>query len=132
MAPTPGRMLNADRKAGSRGIFANVTNAVLDRPSSAKQNPPDLLYLWTDPPVGGGDVPHVNRPGGADTEDVPVARGYRVLVVDDDLAIVATLRVILEIEGYVVETASNGAEALELIGAHPPALIMLDMRMPVM
>jgi CheY-like chemotaxis protein len=74
----------------------------------------------------------MDRPGGADTEEVPVARGYRILVVDDDLAIVATLQVILEIEGYVVETASNGAEALELIAAQPPALIMLDMRMPVM
>jgi CheY-like chemotaxis protein len=52
--------------------------------------------------------------------------------VDDDVSIVATVRAILELEGFLVETAANGVEALASIEAQPPALLLLDMRMPVM
>ena len=55
-----------------------------------------------------------------------------VLVVDDDHTIASAVRDSLEFEGFRVTTAVNGAEALEQIDADPPALILLDMRMPVM
>ncbi len=55
-----------------------------------------------------------------------------VLVVDDDPNITAALRDSLEYEGYRVTTANNGAEALREVHDDPPALILLDMRMPVM
>ena len=42
------------------------------------------------------------------------------------------LRDFLEGEGLVVRTAANGAEALELLEDLAPALILLDMRMPVL
>ncbi len=56
----------------------------------------------------------------------------RVLVVDDDLAILATVADILEFEGYTVQTATNGLEALEAVERELPSLIVLDMRMPVL
>jgi CheY-like chemotaxis protein len=55
-----------------------------------------------------------------------------VLVVDDDPSIRETLAEILALEGYPVETATNGAEALRLIARRMPGLILLDMRMPVL
>jgi CheY-like chemotaxis protein len=56
-----------------------------------------------------------------------------ILVVDDDTDIRETLEEILAHEGYRVETAENGARALELIRRGPaPALVLLDLMMPVM
>jgi CheY-like chemotaxis protein len=55
-----------------------------------------------------------------------------ILVVDDDPEIVAMLRDFLEGEGLVVRTAANGAEALAMLEEVAPALILLDMRMPVL
>ena len=55
-----------------------------------------------------------------------------ILVVDDDPSILATVSEILEFEGYLVVTAANGVEALEVIEQHEPSLILLDMRMPVL
>lgn len=57
----------------------------------------------------------------------------RVLVVEDDQAIRETLRMLLELEGYRVITATNGQEALGLLKTiEPPCLILLDLMMPVM
>lgn len=56
----------------------------------------------------------------------------RVLVIDDEPDIRATVSAMLEIEGYDVDEAANGADALHAIEAHPPDLILLDMRMPVL
>ena len=55
-----------------------------------------------------------------------------ILVVDDDPAILATVEEILMSEGYAVATATNGAQALEAIERARPALVLLDMRMPVL
>ena len=56
----------------------------------------------------------------------------RVLVVDDDQSIVTFLSAILEGEGYIVQTACNGQEALGCATESLPDLILLDLRMPLM
>jgi CheY-like chemotaxis protein len=56
----------------------------------------------------------------------------RILIVDDDPSIRATVTEILEFEGYPVEAAANGAEALRSIERSRPSLVLLDMRMPVL
>ncbi|MCC6139767.1 MAG: sigma-54-dependent Fis family transcriptional regulator [Nitrospira sp.] len=53
-----------------------------------------------------------------------------ILVVDDETAILTSLRSILEDEGYDVFVASSGAEALKLYTTDPPDLMMLDIWMP--
>ena len=55
-----------------------------------------------------------------------------VLVVDDEADIRATVAAMLQIEGYDVAEAANGADALEVVERQPPDLILLDMRMPVL
>lgn len=57
----------------------------------------------------------------------------RVFLVDDDDALLDALGSLLESEGYEVETARNGREALEkLATTEPPGVILLDLKMPVM
>jgi DNA-binding response OmpR family regulator len=56
--------------------------------------------------------------------------GERILVVDDEPNIVELARMYLEKEGYRVESASDGATALEQIQTHEPALIVLDLMLP--
>ncbi len=55
-----------------------------------------------------------------------------ILVVDDDDNIRTLVNMALIDEGYSVLTAINGVAALKVIDETPPALILLDMRMPVM
>ncbi len=62
----------------------------------------------------------------------PEGCAYDVLVVDDDDAIRDTVTEVLRAEGYVVNSAGNGAEALAVIDAQLPRLVLLDMRMPVL
>jgi two-component system cell cycle sensor histidine kinase/response regulator CckA len=63
----------------------------------------------------------------------PGAPREQILLVEDDRSIRAALQGILEDEGYAVTTAENGRQALErLRSAAAPALIVLDLRMPVM
>ena len=53
-----------------------------------------------------------------------------ILIVDDEDAILTSLRSILEDEGYQVSVASNGTEALRAYTTDPPDLTMLDIWMP--
>ncbi len=55
-----------------------------------------------------------------------------VLVVDDDPDARARLRTVLERNGWAVQEASNGREALEAVDRTVPVVILLDLTMPVM
>ena len=56
----------------------------------------------------------------------------KILVVDDELHIRQALQAALESEGYQVQTAENGKEGVDKCRAWRPALVILDVRMPVM
>jgi two-component system response regulator MprA len=56
----------------------------------------------------------------------------RVLVVDDDEAMRRALARALRLEGYDVELAVDGADALERLGAMEPNVVVLDVLMPVL
>ena len=56
----------------------------------------------------------------------------RILIVDDELSILKFVRSNLEDRGYVVASATNGEEALHIIGRELPDLIILDVMMPKM
>jgi len=55
-----------------------------------------------------------------------------ILVVDDDRDSRLLLELALSTSGFAVMTASNGEEALQIARRHTPALILLDLAMPVM
>src|SRR5439155_9026916 len=54
----------------------------------------------------------------------------RILVVDDDRAVRESLRRSLEFNGYQVEMASDGQQALESVNSARPDAIVLDVMMP--
>ncbi len=56
----------------------------------------------------------------------------RILLVDDDDAIQLLYREEFEEEGYLVESARSGREAVEKFQANPPDLVILDINMPEM
>ena len=58
------------------------------------------------------------------------ARRACILVIDDEPLVVALMTDILGLEGYEVETAENGREALEKIAARSYDVIVSDLRMP--
>jgi CheY-like chemotaxis protein len=58
--------------------------------------------------------------------------GAPILVVEDDPYLRQIIRDVLEDEGLVVETAADGRQALQRAAAQRPALVVLDMRLPVL
>lgn len=59
-------------------------------------------------------------------------KGKKILLVDDDPDILEFIEYNLEKEGFVVETASNGVEAIKKASETKPDLILLDVMMPEM
>src|SRR6476659_332069 len=55
-----------------------------------------------------------------------------VLIVDDESAIRESLRMILEYEGYRVDEAGGGSQALAKVGERQPDAVLLDIKMPDM
>ena len=55
----------------------------------------------------------------------------RILIADDEPHIVTALEFLLKNNGYEVQVARNGDEALALIGSTPPDLVLLDVMMPL-
>jgi DNA-binding response OmpR family regulator len=54
----------------------------------------------------------------------------RILVVEDDPAVQKALKRLFETEGYAVEIQGNGKSALDSFLAAPPAVVILDLRLP--
>jgi DNA-binding response OmpR family regulator len=54
----------------------------------------------------------------------------RLLIVDDEVDLLAELKPLMERSGYEVFSAIHGEQALELVASHKPDLIVLDMLMP--
>ena len=55
-----------------------------------------------------------------------------VLIVDDDTDMAAVIKVVLDAEGYSCACVDNGLDAVETAAAAKPALVLLDMMMPIM
>jgi len=62
----------------------------------------------------------------------PERRAFRILVVDDELVVRDSLKEWLEVEGYAVDMAASGSEALAKLDEKPFHLMLLDIKMPGM
>ena len=58
--------------------------------------------------------------------------GEPILIVDDNPANAALVSFLLQSNGYDVRTASDATEALAILSAFPPRLIMMDVQLPGM
>ena len=54
----------------------------------------------------------------------------RILIADDDASVRSGLAAVLEMEGFVVDEAHNGIEAVKRAIEHLPDLVLLDLNMP--
>ena len=64
------------------------------------------------------------------TPPVAPRTAARILVVEDDPAVLKALRRLFETEGYAVETQSDGQAALDSFRSSTPSAIVLDLRLP--
>ena len=58
--------------------------------------------------------------------------GERVLIIDDDKWIAMSTAMVLEAEGFVVDSALSGPEGIEKARSNAPGLVLLDIMMPGM
>ncbi len=58
-------------------------------------------------------------------------RPQTILVVEDDSDLRRLYRTALTVAGYTVREASDGLDALRMIDAEPPALVILDLGLPL-
>ena len=61
-----------------------------------------------------------------------IRENLRILAVDDEQDYCDVLRVILDANGYTVETCNNGQQALQLLEKKPFDIVISDIKMPVM
>ncbi|HAJ20270.1 MAG TPA: DNA-binding response regulator, partial [Rhodospirillaceae bacterium] len=54
----------------------------------------------------------------------------KVLIVEDETAVVTLLRYNLEYQGFEVDAVSDGEEALVAIEENPPDIVLLDWMLP--
>ncbi len=97
--------------------------------------------IWAESEPGRGttfviELPIVSgaeRPAApVEEEPAPAVAGRSILVVDDEESIQRLLGSILQMDGHHVDTASNGAEALERIGRARYDVVITDIKMPDM
>ncbi len=97
--------------------------------------------IWAespDPETGKGTkfsfiLPKVLATGKAAAEEEgKLIEGAKILVADDDPAMLKATTAVLESRGYQVSTAKDGEEALKRIEEEKPDLLILDLLMPVM
>jgi CheY-like chemotaxis protein len=93
-------------------------------PEAAAQAPMSESYVEIAP--SGAETPDVDEP----QADEPPAR--KVLIVDDSPTVCKIVSITLKKRGFEVASAGDGVEAMALIAADQPHLILLDITMPRM
>ncbi len=81
-------------------------------------------------------VERAKQRGGRGTKrpEIPEGQGEVILIAEDEPSVLETTKTVLELEGYRIITANNGAEALDTYAHNREivSLVLLDMIMPVM
>ncbi len=92
-----------------------------------------LDALGNDDRPGSGDSGSAaNRDDRTTPLSAAAAVGRRILLVDDNEALLASLSAVLREAGHEVKTAADGSEALALVQSWKPEFVLLDAQMPRM
>ncbi|RZL90994.1 MAG: hybrid sensor histidine kinase/response regulator [Variovorax sp.] len=79
-----------------------------------------------------GAVSSAGQPGAQQAAPAPLREIQRILIVDDNHDAAAGLAAVLELEGHEIRTAHDGEEALAAVAAWRPAIVLLDIGLPVL
>jgi signal transduction histidine kinase/CheY-like chemotaxis protein len=120
------RIKDEARQAGIRKFLSKpVMNSVLyDAVADALVNQQQSNWDDTEDPL-------VDQDGLIDQVN-DGARGARILVVEDTTVNLEIAQALLEQAGFLVLTAVNGAEAIDVLEREPVDLVLMDVQMPVM
>jgi CheY-like chemotaxis protein len=89
---------------------------------------PQVVLTPTSGPASGLEIDHRDDP-----DDILEVDPRLILLVEDEPNLLEIASFVLESEGFTVETAKNGEEALaRLRASKQPGLVLLDLVMPVM
>lgn len=99
--------------------------------------------IFVESALGAGTAFHIFLPASDETVGhganpakpalkAPLQRNRRVLIVEDDEAVSAGIRSLLEMEGMTVDSVASGAEAIAAVRNNPPDLVILDVGLPDM
>jgi CheY-like chemotaxis protein len=78
----------------------------------------------------GATFPSTPLPVSAPQSEASNATQKRILIADDDALVRGSLAAVLESEGYLVDEAESGMEAVSRAIEHSPDLLLLDLNMP--
>ena len=134
---SPAAIASAARRGGMRTLWESGLERVWDGLTTAEE----LIRVLGDrsneeatpretPPPSIATVPTLESPIPVRGPSDGSGAGARILVADDDEQMRRLLKMVLEREGYVVDEARDGLDALDRVEKHPPDLILLDVDMP--
>ena len=122
---------------GSDEVLAQATasgiSVALRKPLNPSHLLDQLMTLLGSVPPGSGNAQDAATPPPQQQEAdaLPVRRG-RILAVDDNEVNLQIATELLHGQGFEVDTAQDGRQALELVRRQPYDLVLMDMQMPVM
>ncbi|HEX8698480.1 MAG TPA: response regulator [Myxococcaceae bacterium] len=120
MGPAVSPALRAALRAtGSPPLLVQLVPA--EARSAHREGADAVLSLGTPPPALAREIASLQR--------ATVAR-FRVLAVDDDSAVLATVRAVLEAAGLEVVTLNDARNLFSSLQRHHPDLLLLDLAMP--
>jgi len=121
-----------DRVAGGLGLGLAIVRTLVEMHGGEVEARSEgtgrgCVFTVRLPLVVGGAQP---SPGGAIVDVPRASRHARVLVVDDNRDAATTLATLLDLHGYVVETAGDGVGALAAMASFVPDVAILDIGLP--